>query len=138
MLLPDGSKIVNNHFTDNSLLSVRIDHVLVEGTRHCLDIFFHVSGRVVSERKIDFWVVGIDDLVAWIPSLLKYIRLGVIMLYLGISFGTRLLVVAMWDWCLYKLQTKILMWQFKDLPFVGKLTFVSWILQALHIYYVSC
>ena len=60
------------------------------------------------------------------------------MRYHGIPFGVDLSPIAMWEWCLDRLQRKLLVWHCKDLHFVGKLTVVSRILQASHIYYVSC
>ena len=58
--------------------------------------------------------------------------------YLGIPFGVDLSPIAMWDWYLDRLQRKLHVWKYEDFPFVGKLTMVSKILQASHIYYASC
>jgi hypothetical protein len=73
-----------------------------------------------------------------VSSCLEICPAGVIVWYLGIPFGVDLSPVAMWDWCLERLQHKLLFWQCKDLPFAAKLMVVSRILQASHIYYVSC
>lgn len=74
----------------------------------------------------------------WMPTSWKLVRPGGVVRYLGIPFGLDLYPVAMWDWCLDRLQHKLLVWKHKDFPFDGKLIVASRILQASHIYYVFC
>jgi hypothetical protein len=62
--------------------------------------FCNASGVVVSEWKTNYWLVGLDDSLAWIPSLWNWVKLGVIVRYLGILFGTSLSVVDMWNYVL--------------------------------------
>jgi len=117
-----GSKMVNNHFAHGSLLSVQLDQNLVEVTKGCLDIFCSAYGVVVSEWKTNYWLLGLDDSLAWIPSLWNWVKLGMIVRYLGILFGTSLSIVGMWNYCLKQLYAKLLNWRYKDLLFVGNLT----------------
>jgi hypothetical protein len=101
-------------------------------------VFCEASGEIVSDHKINYWLVGLEDHPMWFPAAWRFVQPGVIVWYLGIPFGVDISRVAMWDWCLERLQCKLLFWQCKDLPFVAKLMVVRRILQASHIYYVSC
>lgn len=95
--------MVNNHFTDNSLLSVSVEQRSVNGALPCLDTLCVTSGFVVSNHKIEFWLVGLDSPPDWIPAMSTYIQPGVIVKYLGIPFGVGLSPVSMWEWYLQKL-----------------------------------
>jgi len=74
----------------------------------------------------------------WFPFAWRFVQRGVIIKYLSIPFGVDISSIAIWDWCLERLQCKLFFWQYKDLPFVAKLMVVNEILLASHIYYVSC
>jgi hypothetical protein len=97
-------------------------------------------------RSLEILLVIIKLIIGWLvvmSPLLGFLNLvfslsWVIVRYLGISFGVDLSLVAMWEWCLERLQQTLLFWQHKDLPFAGKLTMVGRLFQASHIYYVSC
>jgi hypothetical protein len=56
-LLLDGSKMVNNHFANDSLHFVRGNQDIVDGTRACMDLLYETSSAIISEHKIDFWLV---------------------------------------------------------------------------------
>jgi hypothetical protein len=51
---------------------------MIEATQGCSDLFFIASGAMVSEWKIDFCLVWVDDSLAWIPHMWNYILLEVI------------------------------------------------------------
>jgi len=51
----------HNHFADDSLLSVRVDQDSVAGARDCLSVFCEASGAIVSDHKMDYWLVGLDE-----------------------------------------------------------------------------
>ena len=61
-------------------------------------MFFHAFGALVSDHKIDYSLVGLDDTPDWIPPSWRFIHLGVIVRYLGIPFGVGLSPMAMWNW----------------------------------------
>jgi len=127
-----------HHFADDSLLSVKAEQASVDGALACLDTFGVASGAVVSPHQTYFWLIGLDSPLDWTPPAWSYIRPGVIVRDLGIPFGVGLSPVAMWDWCLQRLQSKLHVWHHKDIPFAGKFTVVGCILKAYHVYYVSC
>jgi hypothetical protein len=54
ILLPNGSKMVNNHFADESLLYVWAKQSFFNGAPTCLDVFYSTSGVVVNEYKVTF------------------------------------------------------------------------------------
>lgn len=45
-------------------------------------------------------------------------------------------IVDMWNWFIERLQSKLLVWQYKDFLWLGSLQWFH-VLQASHIYYVS-
>ena len=49
--------------------------------------FFQASRTMVSDRKIEYRLVDLDEPLDWIPPTRTFIRLGVIVIYLGIPFG---------------------------------------------------
>jgi len=98
--LLDGFEIVNNHFVNDSLLFVSDEWGLVDGSLACLDTLCVTSSSMVSSHKNDYWLVGMDTLLDWIPTTQTHIQTSVIVRCLGIPFGVVLFLVSMWDWCL--------------------------------------
>lgn len=49
ILLPNASKMVNNHFANDSLLSISVERSSIDGVRACLDLFCSTSSVVVSD-----------------------------------------------------------------------------------------
>ena len=68
-----------------------------------MDIFYSASRVVVSEWKTNYWLVGLKDSLAWVLPSWNWVKLGVIVHYLDILFGTGLLVVDTWNWCFERL-----------------------------------
>lgn len=66
--LPNGSKMVNNHFANHSLLLVSVERCSMNGALAWLNTFYPTLGFVVSNRKTDFWLVGLESLPNWIPA----------------------------------------------------------------------
>jgi hypothetical protein len=66
ILLLDGLNMVNNHFLDDSLFSVRDEQESVDGALTCLDTFCVASGAMVSVHKTNFWIIGLDSSPKWI------------------------------------------------------------------------
>jgi len=56
ILVLDGLEMVNNHFVDGSLLSVRAEKDSIDGALGCLDTFYFASCVMVSSHKTDFLV----------------------------------------------------------------------------------
>lgn len=52
--LLDESEMMNNHFVDDSLLSLPLDQNSMDATRSCLDIFCSAFGSMVSKHKINY------------------------------------------------------------------------------------
>ena len=69
-----------------------------------------------------------EEVPEWILDSWKLVRQRDIMTYLGIPFRVDLSPIAMWDWCLDRLQHELPIWKYKDFPFVGKLNVVRNIL----------
>ena len=65
-MLLDGLKMVNNHFADDSLLSMHVEQSLVDGAHACLVLFCLALSAMVSDHKIDLWLVGLDSPLGWI------------------------------------------------------------------------
>jgi len=59
--LTDNSEMVNNHFVDDSLLSVNAEQGSVEGAISCLNTFCTASDSVVNNHKTKYWLVGRDS-----------------------------------------------------------------------------
>jgi hypothetical protein len=59
--LPMEEDVINNHFSDDSLLSISTNQELVSTSRDCLAMFFEDSKAIVSDHKIDYWIVGLED-----------------------------------------------------------------------------
>jgi hypothetical protein len=74
--LSDGSRIINNHFIDDSLLTMRVEQDLVDMVLTCLDTFFFGLGVMVSALNTIFWFFGMDSLLDWIPVAWSYVHLG--------------------------------------------------------------
>jgi hypothetical protein len=68
ILLLDGSEMVNSHFADDSLLSLRVEQRSVDGALACLDTFCFASSTMVSAYKTNFWFVELDSPPNWIPA----------------------------------------------------------------------
>ena len=96
ILLPNDSKMVNNKFAHDYLLSIRVDQGSVSSTRGCLSIFCNPSRSEINDHKTNYWL-----------------------------FGAKLSPTTMWDWCLECLQRKLLLYKNKDLSFTKELTIVS-------------
>lgn len=58
--LPDGFEMVNNHFTNDSLLSIGMDQSSVDDALSCLVNFCRAFGAIVSPHKTIFWLIGVD------------------------------------------------------------------------------
>ena len=85
---------MNNHFVDDSLLSLRADQEVIANARDCLSIFLHACQALFSDNKTYYWLVGLEDPLDWIPSSWKFSHLGVIVRYLRIPFGVGFFLVA--------------------------------------------
>jgi hypothetical protein len=66
--LLNGSKMINNHFTNDSLLLVRLGRI----QWRLLEV------AMVSEWKTNYWSNGLDHPLACILSLWKWVKPGVI------------------------------------------------------------
>ena len=51
IILLDASKMENNYFVSDSLLSIRVNQDVAASARDFLSIFFHASGDLVSHHK---------------------------------------------------------------------------------------
>ena len=136
--LPWGEEMVNNHFLDDSLVSMIVDRELVSTTSKCLNLFCQALGDIISDNKSDYWIVGLDEPPTWIMITWWFLQLTFIAKYIFIPFGRDISPSSMFDWFLHKLHYKLLFWKCKDLTSVGTITMVSRILQSSDIYYVSC
>jgi len=67
ILLSNDSKIVNNHFVDDSLLSNNVEQCSINKDLACLQTFFYALGVAVSYHKIDFWLVRLNSPLDRIP-----------------------------------------------------------------------
>jgi hypothetical protein len=72
----------------------------MDGASACLDLFYAISGVVVSDHKADLLLVILDSSLEWYPTTWTYVCLRIIVQYLDIPFGVDLSPIAMWDWCL--------------------------------------
>jgi hypothetical protein len=70
--------------------------------RDCLTVFYEAFVAIVSDHKIDFWLVGLDEPHAWILAAWNFVH-PVVVRYLGSPFCVGLSLVAMWDWCFKQL-----------------------------------
>jgi hypothetical protein len=53
--------MVNNHFADDSLLSISADQGLLMGLFLDLDTFCELlQGSMVNAHKTDYWLIGLD------------------------------------------------------------------------------
>ena len=95
--LPRGKEIVNNHFPNDSILSMIAEKEYVLIVMECLSLFYKASGAIVNDHKIYYWIISLDDLPAWIPTTWNFVQPGVIVIYLGIPFGVDLSHVSMWE-----------------------------------------
>ena len=102
--------MLNNHFADDSLFSLRADQEVIANARDCLSIFLYACQGLFSDNKTYYWLVRLEGPFDWIPSSWKFIYLGVIVRYLGIQFGVGLSPVAMWNWWLDQLQCNLHFW----------------------------
>ena len=59
--------MVNNHFADDSLMSMKAYQDSIVGAQDCLSTFCEASGVVVNDHKINYWLVGLDEPPTWIP-----------------------------------------------------------------------
>jgi hypothetical protein len=101
--------MVNNHFAVDSLLSVQADQDLVACVRSCLYVFCEASRTIISNHKIDYWLVGLDNPLHGFRQH-GLLTIWIIVKYLDIPFGVGLLLVAMREWYLERLQRKLLFW----------------------------
>ena len=72
----------------------------------------------ISGHKSEFWLVGVEDSLDWLPHSWKHIHLWKIMRYLGILFGIVLFVSYME---VLSGETATQQWQYKDPPFASNL-----------------
>jgi hypothetical protein len=96
ILLLDVLEMVNYHFVDDSLLSMQIDQSSIDGACACLDLFCSASGVVVSEHRMDFWLVGLDTLPHWILVAWTLVR-GDCKVF-GHTIWSGVSLVSIWDW----------------------------------------
>ena len=98
--------MVNNHFVDNCRLYLSVNKESKVGAHACLDTLCLDLDDMVIDYMIEFWLVGLDSPPNWIPKTWTYIRLVMIVWYLGIPFGVGLSPISMLEWCLHRLQSK--------------------------------
>ena len=89
--------MVNNHFVDDSHLSMIAKNEYVSIFMECLILFCKATSAIVSYNKIDYWITSLDDPPTWIPNTWNFVQPGVIVRYLGIPFGVDLSPVSMWE-----------------------------------------
>lgn len=52
--LSAGDEMVNNHFTNDFVLSVIVERESCSSIRDCLTVFYETSGAIVSDRNTEF------------------------------------------------------------------------------------
>ena len=103
---------VNNHFVDDSLLSIQVNQEsMYFSTWDFFSIFCKEYGSKIGDHKTKYWLIGIDEPPKWIPLSWNFTH-----------------PTTMWNLCLDHLQPKLLLWNNKDLPFAAKSTIISRIL----------
>ena len=86
--------MVRDHFVDDSLLTMTTEKEYIITTMQFLALFCKELGAIVSDTKIDYQIIGLNDPPTWIPTSWNFVQLGVIVKYLGILLAkTSYLVV---------------------------------------------
>lgn len=53
--------MVNNQFSNDSFLYLRVDQEVLAGARDLLSMFFQAYGVMVNVHKTRYWLVGLDE-----------------------------------------------------------------------------
>ena len=59
---------MNNHFVDNSLLSMTTEKESISTAMKFLSLFFKPLGVIVSDHKTNYWIIGLDNPPKWIAT----------------------------------------------------------------------
>jgi hypothetical protein len=89
------TKMVNNRFADDYLISFQSDQGSVGSARKCLNLFFITSRVVMSDQKIDFQLISLDEPTGWILLDWKFIQSRVIVHFLGFP---SIQISLRWTW----------------------------------------
>jgi hypothetical protein len=73
ILLTNGSKMINNHFADGSLLFVREERYSMDVVLASIDTFYFALGDAINAQKTNFSLVGLDPPPNWILTTWSYI-----------------------------------------------------------------
>ena len=89
--------MVNNHFVEDSLVSVRDDQDSFISVQDYLSKFLNSSRAIINDHKIYYWLDGLDEPPSWISIAWIFVLPRVVVTYIGIIFGVGLSPSTMWD-----------------------------------------
>lgn len=84
--IPRGKEMVNDHFANDSPFLTTAQKESFPNAMECFSLVFKEPGAIVNDRKTNYWIIGLDNPPAWIPTTWNFVQSGAIVRYLGITF----------------------------------------------------